>query len=438
MRYFALPLLLLTLACASLNVSLAGDATARLSVDNLAATQQAVRQLQAESRPVDLKMPYEDTRAILHSHSLLSHDSRSPIDEILAAARETGVRVIMFTEHPADHYDYFTDGHQGLRDGVLLIPGAETNGFHAYPTRSIQKEKTETPQEFADLVRRDDGLVFLCHLEERMDWNIDGLTGTEIYNTHADLKDEKKLLASMQSPIGLLALLPACTRYPQEFFAALQDYPIDYLRRYDELCLTRPHTGVAGNDSHHNMGVRAVLQENGKVLVEDRLGEKLAELDPEKILVLRPMIKGKSAGETVVELDLDPYERNFGFVSTHLLLTELSQPAVWEALKAGRAYVAFDWIADPTGFAYVARAGGKDYPMGSEPKFESGMKLLAEAPVPGVFKVVRNGEVVHEARTRKLEYPLDQPGNYRLEVWENIVGELRPWILTNPIYVRGS
>ena len=44
----------------------------------------------------------------------------------------------------------------------------------------------------------------MCHLEERMDWDIAGLTGTEIYNTHADFKDETKFLAALRSPLTLL------------------------------------------------------------------------------------------------------------------------------------------------------------------------------------------------------------------------------------------
>ncbi len=413
-----------------------GEATARLGMDKLAATHSAVEELKGEVRPVELKTGYDDYRAILHAHSLLSHDSRSPLEEVVSGAKEVGVKVIMFTEHPADHYDFFTDGHSGMRDGVLLIPGAEETGFLAYPTRSIQKEKTNSPQELADLVRRDDGLIFLCHLEERMDWQINGLTGTEIYNTHADVKDEKRLMTAFKSPLAMMAFLPALQKYPREFFASLQDYPADYLRRFDELCQIAHHTGVAGDDSHHNMGVRALLTEDGKVRIEDRLGEKVAELDPEKVSLIKPLIKDKKAGDTVLEIDLDPYPLSFGHVSTHLLMNEQTHDAVWEALKAGRAYVAFDWMGDPTGFAFVADQTGKQFQMGSDPSASDDLKLLVESPLPGLIKVVRNGQVLKEERTRRLEFPVNEPGNYRIEVWLNLAGELRPWILSNPIYVQ--
>src|SRR5262249_42974678 len=149
------------------------------------------------------------------------------------AAKAAGVRVIMFTEHPASHYDYTIDGHQGLKDGVLLIPGAETGGFLAYPKTSIKEQKTSGNQAFSDLVRSTGGLIFLCHLEERMDWEIEGLTGSEIYNTHADFKEETKFMAALRNPLTLFGLRAAVEQYPQEMFAALQDYPADYLKRWD-------------------------------------------------------------------------------------------------------------------------------------------------------------------------------------------------------------
>ncbi len=118
-------------------------------------------------------------------------------------------------------------------------------------------------------------MVFLCHLEERMDWDIKGLTGTEIYNTHADFKDEPRLLASLRSPLTLFTLMGAVKLYPQEVFGALLDYPADYLARYDELCQQTRLTGVSANDSHHNQAYRASVIEGGKVQLEDALGKKL-------------------------------------------------------------------------------------------------------------------------------------------------------------------
>jgi hypothetical protein len=219
---------------------------------------------------------------------------------------------------------------------------------------------------------------------------------------------------------------------------ALLDYPADYLKRYDELCQNSPHTGVAGNDSHHNQAYRAKILDNGKLQLEDALGKKLARVDPQEFPPLKLLLIGKQPGDLIFELDLDPYVRSFRHVSTHLLLTEVTEAEVRQALTAGRAYVAFDWLADPTGFVYRADRGQDNWPIGSQLPFAAGLRLRAEAPLMGRFKLIRDGAVVLDQRGPSIDFAVDKPGVYRVEVWLNVAGEDRPWILTNPIYVRAK
>jgi hypothetical protein len=181
---------------------------------------------------------------------------------------------------------------------------------------------------------------------------------------------------------------------------------------------------------------RIKVIDGGAVQLEDALGEVIAKLDPEKFLAIKLLTAGKKAGDIVFELDLDPYGRSFRHVSTHLLTTELSESGVWDALTAGRAYVAFDWLADPTGLVYEANLGDKSWPMGSELAFKNGLQLRGEAPHAGRFRLVRNGEEVSSSHGTLFTYSVQEPGVYRLELWLNLTGEDRPWILTNPIYVR--
>src|SRR5262249_39467632 len=215
-----------------------------------------------------------------------------------------------------EHYDYYKDGHRGVRDRILLVPGAETNGFLVYPTQSLRGLETKSPQEFADLVRSRGGMVFLCHLEERMDWEIRGLTGTEIYNTHADFKDEKALIAAMRNPLWIFKTAELFRKYPQESFSALQDYPADYLKRWDQLCQKAPHTGVAGNDSHQNVGLVVRLADGDKVRVEDALGKEVIQIGVGAIPALKAACKGKKVGEVVFQARLDPYEISLRHVGT--------------------------------------------------------------------------------------------------------------------------
>jgi hypothetical protein len=293
------------------------------------------------------------------------------------------------------------------------------------------------PQEFADLVHGRGGLIFLSHLEERMNWQVRNLTGTEIYNTHADFKDEKNLQKAMRNPLWIIQAAELFRKRPQEAFAALQDYPADYLKKWDELCRKAPHTGIAANDAHQNVGLVVRLVGESKARFEDALGKTLFELDTGSIPLMQPLVKDKKVGNVVFQIQLDPYENSLRHVGTHLLLMEQSEKAVWEALEAGRAFVGFDWLGDSTGFDFVAVAGEHRYVMGSRPVLTKDLKLQGQAPLPGRWRLIRDGQVVFESSGRKLEFSLSEPGNYRAEVWLKIAGEDMIWILSNPIYVRG-
>ncbi len=63
-------------------------------------------------------------------------------------------------------------------------------GMLVYPTLSLAPFSAAEPSELASIVRSRGGHIFLSHLEERMDWQLPGITGTEIYNTHVTLKSK--------------------------------------------------------------------------------------------------------------------------------------------------------------------------------------------------------------------------------------------------------
>jgi len=124
----------------------------------------------------------------------------------------------------------------GLLIAVLIAKDVRSDAFS-----KIQLKKLEAVHRAVEASRTEwravprSGLMFVSHLQERMDWNIQGLTGVEIYNTHADFKDEKKMIESLQSPLWILQAAGMVRKYPQESYSALQDYPSDYLKRWDEL-----------------------------------------------------------------------------------------------------------------------------------------------------------------------------------------------------------
>ena len=388
----------------------AEDAIDRLTLARVAAVHEAVEAFAAARKPLERGGDLHEYRCNLHVHSAFSHDSRGKIESIVAAAKRAGTDALLFTEHPAAHYDFVTDGHTGLVDGVLLVPGAETKGMLVYPRRTVP--------------------------EERMDWNLDSLTGSEIYNTHADAKEETRLYAMMKNPLWLVQVKKVLDAYPQESLAAIFDPPSDYLKRFDELCAVYPHTGVSGNDAHENVGLRITLLEGDKVRMTDALDEELTVLDRAVVAAFTPIPADAQPGDLVFKLQLDPYEQSLRHVGTHVLATELSRDAIQEGLVKGRAFVAFDWIADARGFDFQAEDGNGRHEMGSHVALSDSPVLRGRAPLPGHWKVFNRGELVHEADGATFEWAPAAPGNHRVELWLDVADRPLPWVLANPIYIE--
>ena len=140
----------------------------------------------------------------------------------------------------------------------------------------------------------------------------------------------------------------------------------------------------------------------------------------------------------VARIDLDPYRRSFLNVSTHVLAPALTEEALRAALRAGHAYVSHDWMGDPTGFQFTMTVHGLEttVPMGAEVTFVAGATFEVESPLPCHIRLLKAGLTVAEGRGPHWESRVSGPGVYRAEAWLVVDGEERPWVYSNPIYVR--
>jgi len=68
-------------------------------------------------------------------------------------------------------------------------------------------------------------------------------------------------------------------------------------------------------------------------------------------------------------------------------------------------------------------------------KLTANTRLQGHSPLPCRWKILRNGELLHETTGERLDLPVELPGVYRCETWLNVAGSEMVWILTNPIYV---
>lgn len=258
--------------------------------------------------------PLRDFRGIIHCHSRFSHDSQGTYGEILAAAKAASVDFVIMTDHPpkGDRGAPLREGWRGIRDGVLFIQGAEYAGDNLLALGIREPAAGDTPGEKIASIRAQGGVAIVSHPEEVTDWaSYLAADGMEIYNVHAAFKRKAK------EPGFMIRAIKAARESPDTAFRLLQELDPAILAKWDEINETRRFVGIAGNDSHQNV----------------RIGT----------------------------LQLDPYERAFRFVSTHVLAAELSEGAILEGIRAGRCYVAFDGMGDPRSGtaegAFVHRAG---------------------------------------------------------------------------------
>jgi hypothetical protein len=131
-----------------------------------------------------------------------------------------------------------------------------------------------------------------------------------------------------------------------------------------------------------------------------------------------------------VPLRLMSYRRSFRMLTTHVLVPELlsgevehDRALVFDALRAGRSYIARDWIAPARGFWFTR--------MGEETTERP--LLQVRTPRPASLRLLRDGAVVASADdAAELDFQPDDPGVHRAEA--RIDGRL--WILSNAAYLR--
>ena len=413
----------------------------RMKTGHLKAAHEDVQRLEKKRQTLPPLPGLHDYKAILHAHAEDSTHTGGTRPEMLADAKKAGVQVIMLTDHFRPPRDFIRESWRGLHEGVLFIPGSEARGFLVYPMNSIMDRMDQPRPGFVGSVTAGNGLIFLSHAEERLDHPMDGLTGMEIYNRHADAKRDMAGMITIALKLldpGQLAELKENLRlYPDELLAAQVSYLQDYIGKWDAETQTRRLTGVAANDCHHNtiFVVKMVDEKTVRFGTNVDKDEDMRKATADSRPGIRELTKGRKPGDELARADLDPYYRSFRNATTHILAPELTESAIRSALQSGHAFVSHDWMCDATGFSFLLSPPPCAI-MGEAVRFEPGQKLLARFPVACRSRLLRNGKVIADLERDQLEHSLEGPGVYRVEGWLKLDGEDRPWIYSNPIYVR--
>lgn len=108
-------------------------------------------------------------------------------------------------------------------------------------------------------------------------------------------------------------------------FANFLSRPAENLKRWDKaVSNNRSVVAIAGNDAHSNVGLSL----------------------------------NDSSGKQWLGVKLDPYERSFRVVRTHVLIRKdqpLTRESLLEAIAQGHCYISFDIFGDAAGFRFAAQ-----------------------------------------------------------------------------------
>jgi hypothetical protein len=395
----------------------------------------AWQEIRAQRQPVTNRLGWTEYRGILHAHSKYSHDSEVPLEEILRVLKATHIDFVCLSDHPIEGRADFGLQWRGLHDGKLFIPGFEMkDGFMPFGVASgvVLSNQTDSAT-LAKQISENGGLLFYAHSEEPRDWQRPELVGMEIYNIHTDFKRYRG---------GLLTLLPdvilSQQKYPEHVFRTLFQRPTDLLQHWDDLNRTRHITGIAGNDAHQNVGLRAIYTSSDTIRVDDTSPKAPREFKLNWLTrgLARICFGPLTPGRQLFHVQLDPYERSIRFVNTHVLAEFPSEPSVLDALRAGRVFVGFDMIADSSGFSWSASSGTNQVVMGESMAFSADACLHARSPLPCRFTILKDGTSMVQQEGRALDWAPPGAGKYRVEAELQILQKWVTWVYANPIELR--
>ncbi len=329
-----------------------------------------------------------------HLHSCYS-DGSGTLREITAAARAAGTDFFVLSDH--DTLQPRRDGWHGWHDGVLVIAGVEISckrhchvvatgpdevaGLRHKPLRRVLFD-LRNQRARAFVAHSHPARIHGWHLKAGglNEWEVPGFTGVELW---AFLHDVTDGLYVWQIP-SLLTLYRHRITGPHP----------DTLAHYDLITRKRRFVALGSLDNH----AVAVPFFGARIL---------------------------------------PYEVGFRTLRNHVLVEDLAGDAadadrVMDAIADGRVFLALDLDEDARGFRFEAEVGGQTVHMGDQRIGAGPARLRVRSPRPARLTLRKDGRVVAEAETDALDHRAEEPGVYRVEA--RIGG--RPWVYTNPIYLR--
>ncbi|MDX1933650.1 MAG: hypothetical protein SFU56_13720 [Capsulimonadales bacterium] len=347
----------------------------------------------------------------LHVHSTYS-DGGGDIPTVMEAARTAGVDFVLLTDHNTQkpRRDGWEDRYPAppfllIGTEITVEEGAFLLALDMPP--EWEPTKHRPPQETIDEVNRHGGLPLISLpfdvKHPWREWEVQGCVGLEVVN----LSTVARRHINIPSLLWLLPLYrrggaPAALR-------ALLTRPDAALERWDRLTGDgRPSVGIGALDAHALM----------------KIGKR--------------------------KYPIPSYADSLGVVTTHVLLPAglgdhlpSLRAAIYDALRRGRCYIAYDALGDPRPFRFFADNGTDVAEMGGRLTATNGPVTLIARSRPGtLLRLYHRGRAVAAGR-ESVSYRATTSGAYRVEVYRYAARlgpihiDTRPWVFSNPIYIDG-
>jgi hypothetical protein len=367
-----------------------------------------IQQLSSQRASPATETEYVDYTGVIHVHSSLGGHSTGKFAELIAAAQANQLNFVIMTEHPQRDFDTAAMTLSGMHAGVLFVNGSEvatSDGDRLllipglFDTGSTGKQTT---REIIDRQRAAGGLSLAAYPTDSQTWQANPVDGVEVYNLFTNSRQINPVVMFFDG-------LWSYGRYPELMFANFFARPTESLKRWDAAIAgsQRRLVATAGNDAHSNIGLSL----------------------------------NDASGKQLLGIKLDPYERSFRTVRTHVLIKKdkgLSRESLLEAISQGHCYVSFDLFGEAKGFT-IHVVGMELKIMGDEVVYQAGLTLHASAPLQCRFVLLKNGEIADQKWGTASVFAISEPGAYRVEAYLDSLPtpvKGQPWIISNPVYVR--
>jgi len=349
---------------------------------------------------------YREYAGNLHMHSVYS-DGEAQHSDIVAAAAAAGLDFVIVTDH-----NIRPQGLEGYHGRTLLLVGEEVHNNQRQPQANhllvYGTEQEMAPYSFGSSttliqsVRDRGGVCYIAHPIEKssrlrrdlgaipwVDWPVQHISGIELWNYMSEFK-------------GLLWSNLAALVYSFHPDWGIRGPYRATLRLWDELLSRGQRLGVIGNADAH----------------------------------------GTTFSLGPLQRVIFPYVELFQRVNTHILTRgpitgDLAhdKTVVYEALQAGRTWVAYDRPRSTRGFRFEARSGSARAVCGEELKRLGAVSLEVVLPSRGDIRLLRDGTCIKRISGQRLTYTSVEQGIYRVEVHRRYKGLRVGWIYSSPIYV---